>query len=88
MRDASGVRGSERIGDLRTDVGHFPDGEGRASQRHAIDDLGDDVRHAVLGADVEHRDNVGVIQRGDVARFLLESRETGWIRCEIRRQDF
>jgi hypothetical protein len=44
------------------------------------------VRNAVLAADVEHGDDVGVTQRGDVPRFLLEPRETRWICCQMRRQ--
>jgi hypothetical protein len=60
---------------------------GKLAPRNDTPSTSSVTMYAILGADVEHRDNVGMIQRGDVARLLLESRETGWIRREIRRQD-
>ena len=43
------------------------------AQRLALQQLRDQVRRAVLHPNVVHGKNVGMIERGDGARFLLEA---------------
>jgi hypothetical protein len=45
-------------------------------ERCAFEKLCDDVRGAVVGADVVDRHNVGVLETGDGQRFLFEPPQT------------
>ena len=68
MRDASLVRGFQRVGDLPRDAQSFIERH-RPFRRFALDVL----HHQVIWADVVQRANVGMIQRRDRARLLLEA---------------
>ena len=50
----------------RAGVEHVP-------QRVAVEQLRHHVRHAALGADIVHDEDVRMVQRGGRARFLLEA---------------
>ena len=80
VHDAAGVRGAEPGGDLEPVADHVALGKRAAfepdPQRLAVEQLGDQVGH-VAGADVEDREQVGVRQRGDGARLLLEAGQPG-----------
>src|SRR5207244_1687717 len=77
MNDPGGMRSGERGSDLRSDM----DGRGgrqlRAidslAQRFAFDEFGGDEMLAVAFADFVNGDDVGMIERGGRARFLLEA---------------
>jgi hypothetical protein len=74
--DAPAVGGGEARDELERDIGGasqrdrpaFDDG----AQRLAVEEFGDQKWH-VAGADVENREDVGVGQGGDGARFVLEA---------------
>jgi hypothetical protein len=75
--EALAVRGREALRGLRGDVEHLALA-GRAAgehlaQRLALEQFGNDEGRAVVRADVVDRDDVGVVERGDGARFLLEA---------------
>ena len=88
MRDADRMRGRQRIGDLRADLRHFPNGDAQAAQRRPLYELGDEIGDPVVGADVEERKDIGMIESGDVARFLFEPGEARGISGQVWRQDF
>ena len=67
MDDALLVGGVERVGDL-AGVAERDRAGARTLRRYALDEL----HHEVVGADVEERADVGVVQRGDGPRFALE----------------
>ena len=77
--DALLVRGGQAPGDLAGVVDGLPMRQRRGAdaraQRIALEQLGDDVGRAVVGADVVHAEDVGVIERADRARLLLEAAE-------------
>jgi hypothetical protein len=81
------LRRSERRS-IAADLGDFPDGKAGSAQRSAIHEFGDDIRAPAFAADVEHGDDIRMTQRGDVACFLLESRQVRGIRGHRRRQYF
>ena len=90
MNDPPLMRGSETMGDLDC-FGHcLVDGNAAGVQlltkSLAGQQLRDYVRRTVV-ADVEHRQNVGMIQRRGGARFPLEARESLGIARERARQD-
>ena len=57
------------------------------AQRLAVEQFRDDERHAAVGADVEHRHDVGVIERGRGTRLVLEAAQALGVASHIRRQD-
>ena len=92
MNDAFLVRGRQPIGHLNGEV----DGgllwqraaRERVAQRLAFEQLRHDERQPAFDADVEDRDNVGVIERGGGLRFPLEAGETVRVQRELGRQHF
>ena len=90
MNDSLLMRGRESARKLR----RIFDGQSRreaafiqfVAQRHAVDELHDDVRTAVVSADVENRDEIRMIERSGGARLDLESLQTIGIRRQRRRQ--
>ena len=91
MHDAAAVRRRHPAGDLLRVSHGLPQcqrtGGQRASQRLALEQLGHDVRLPFEGAGVVDGDDVGVVERGGRARFLLEALQPRVIRREGRRQD-
>ena len=79
VHDAARVRRLQAIGDLDGHAEHRVKGHRAAThgvkQRLSLEEFGDDIRHAIVPADVVHREDVRVIQCRGCARFLLESRE-------------
>ena len=77
MYDAALVRCRQTVRDLQTDLDRLANPERTAiealAQRLALQQLHDEIRRLGLHADVEHGENVGMIKRGDGARFLLEA---------------
>jgi hypothetical protein len=77
--DAFGVRGGERLGDLRPQLDHLARRKRSAceplAQRLTLEQLADDVGDAAFGADVEDVEDPGVLQRAGGARLDLEALE-------------
>ena len=73
MDDAFGVCGIQRIGDLDAQIENFLDQQRFAihvpAQRFAFDEFHRQEWSPVLLADIMHRADVGVIQRGSSQRF-------------------
>jgi hypothetical protein len=82
VENAAPMRGLKRAGDLEGEANAVALGQ-RATKRRALDVL----EHQVVGADVEDLTDIGMTQRGDRARFLLETAHTIGIRGEDVRQD-
>ena len=91
VHDPRRVGLGEPVRELRGEVQRLARGERAArdqlAQRAALDELHGDVAHAVVGADVEERDDVGVVERRGGARLLLEARATLGIGRDSGRQD-
>ena len=77
MDDAPLVRGGETVRNLDCTVDRLTHAEPAdlLAQRLALEQLGDDVGRTVVGANVEDRQDVRVIERRGSARFLFEARE-------------
>ena len=60
----------------------MPDGPMRCAQSLSLEQFRDDVVDAVRGADVVDGDDIGMIQRGDGSRLLLEAAKPIRIRGE------
>ena len=77
--------------DLDRDVDRLADRQRRRSrpvaQRLALEQLRDEVRRAVVRADVVERDDVGVGERRDGARLLLEAAQAVRVRRQVAGQD-
>ena len=91
MNDSLFVRGREAVGDLLPIFHGFarwnwPSVE-QVAKAVTLQQFGDQVRHAVLRADVEDRKNIGMVQGGDSARFLLETPHPFGISRECLRQN-
>ena len=89
--DAVPVRSGETRRDLRGELERVGDGERpreTLAQRFAFEELGDEVRRAVVGADVEDREKVRMIQRAGGAGFLLEAAEACLVAVHRGGQDF
>ncbi len=56
-------------------------------QSLALQQLGDHVGHAVLGADVEHREDVGMVEGAGRARLVLEAAKLRLVGQAVPRQD-
>jgi hypothetical protein len=85
------VRLRQTVRDLRRDVqrslhGHRA-GDGQLSQRLAVHELHRDERRLALAADLENRNDVGVVERRRRPRLLLEARQAPLVRGERLRQD-
>jgi hypothetical protein len=91
MDDAGRVRRGHAVGNLHRDVEQRPDGDDaafdRRDQRLAVDQLGGDVRDAVVGADVVNGEDVRMIQRGGGVRLLLEACVPAGVGGDGRGQD-
>ena len=90
VRDAAGVRGGEAAGDLPGQVQRPPEAERagveRVPQRLPAEELGDQVGHGPLGADVEDGEDVGMIERRGGARLHFESAKAVRVGDELARQ--
>ena len=79
MNDALVVRRRQSLRNLRGIVGGLARRQGAVvelrAQAAAFEQLGNDEGRAVLLADIVNGKNVGMIQRRDRARFLLEATE-------------
>src|SRR5438105_1606959 len=77
MHDTFVVRGGEPTGDLERIINSFAERQrARAqpfAQRFAFQQFADDVRRAVLRADVVHGEDVGMVEGGGGTRFLLKA---------------
>ena len=91
MPDTAPVRRVERLGDLHPVLDGLPVGQRAAveprAQRLAIEHLGDEIRDAVRRTDVEHRNDVGMIQAAGGARFAAEPRARFPGRSAVRRRN-
>ena len=76
MNDSFFVRRGESVRDLHGEVQRLAHGERPAAQplpqRLSFEQFGDDVRRAFVRADIEDRQNVGMVQGRGGARLLLE----------------
>ena len=85
MHDAGGVRGGHGVGDLDGDFDGAADGTASIAQEGAqsvaLDEFGDQEGLAVVLAELVDGDDVGVVQRGQGAGFLLEAGAAGWSRA-------
>jgi hypothetical protein len=85
------VRGRESAGDLRRDVHRLAHrqrpGREPLAQRFAVEQFHDDEGLSVMGAELEHRDDVGMRERRDRLGFALESCEPLRISGDGRGQD-
>ncbi len=92
MDDPGVMRRGKRAGDIGRDrqpLGERPAlalGEER-SERRAVEQFLDDVAGLAVGADVEHRRDMGMVERGRGARLLFEAREPLGIGGESGGQD-
>ncbi len=77
MQHAGCVRRRERVGDAGHELGALAPASLRRSrpvlERAAVDELAHDVLPPLVLADVVHRDDVGMAQRGRGRGFLLEA---------------
>ena len=89
--DAFCVRRGERVGDDGSDVDRVAPGHRAAAQppaqRFAFEQLHHGVGDALLVADVENREDVGMRERRDGARFTLEAPQRVGIVRKVGRQD-
>ena len=85
------VRRREAVRDLQGVVDGLarrePPGRERRPQRLALEELLDDVRRAVVGADVVHGREVGMVQNAGCLRLLLEAAQPVGVLRERRRKD-
>ena len=90
VRDAAGMCRGEAAGKLSRHVDGAAETEGalveRVPKRLPAEELGDQVRHGPLGADVEDGQDVRVIERRGGARLHFESAKTIRVRDELARQ--
>ena len=89
MDDAVRVRGRQTVGDERREFDGLLPRQPPACQPPpeclALQQLGDEVPHAVVRADVVNREDVRVRERGNRAGLALEPRERVGIAGKIRR---
>ena len=89
MDDALVVRRGQAARDLHANSTALRTGSGAAvqplAQRLALEQLRDDVRRAVVRADVVDREDVRMVQRRGRARFLLEAAQPIGVRRETLR---
>ena len=91
MHDPVTMRGAQRVGDLdgvlqrlRKRNRTFAQPLG---QRLAFEELHHEEVHALVRADVVYRADVGMVERGDGSRFMLEPTTALGISGDFRRQD-
>lgn len=88
MHDPAIMGGGQAVRDLRATLDGFALRH-RATFQHrpqafAFEQFGDEIRRAILLADVIDAENVGMIERGDGTRFLLEAAQAVGITGERR----
>ncbi len=92
MHDALLVRRGQTARDLHAVFNRFALGDGPAlhviAQALSFEKFGDQIGHAVLGADVKDGQDVGMIERADHARFLLKTAEPVGVFGKRRWQNF
>ncbi len=92
MDDSTGVDGGKSFGNGSTDFRGFLMGEGSATKAaaecFALEQLGDGIGDAVVGADVEEDDDVGMGQGGDDASLALKAGESLGVGGEMSGQNF
>ena len=80
MDDSLLVRRGQALRDLHGVFDRLADGKGAArkprAQRLALEQLGHDVRRAVVGAEVVDRGDVRMVQRPGCLRLLFEAPQT------------
>ncbi len=90
VRDPLLVRGGEPVGDLQRVPNCAPGGERAAgelrAQRFSLEQFRDDVRRAVLGSNVEDRQDVGMVERARGLRLRFEASQTLRVRGHRRGQ--
>ena len=82
VRDPGRVRRRQSVGDLGRNVDGFSKAEARAPEGFPVHQLGNEI---VL-PDVVEGDDVGMVERGDRAGFLLEAPAAIGVGGELRRQ--
>ena len=86
MDDALFVRRGQAGGRLPREVDRFRRRQRTLAEprreRFALEELGDDVRAPVVRADVEHSDDIGVVEPADGLSFSGESPKTIFVRSE------
>ena len=85
------MRGGEAVGDLRREIEQPLQRDRSAvefvAQRPAVDELRDDERSTAFDGGIEHRDDVGMVERAGGARFGNKRLDALWIALEPRVQD-
>jgi hypothetical protein len=90
MNDPFVVRCGQAACNLDAVVRSLTDGKMTAaadlfSQRFAVEQFGNEVGCALVGAELKNGDDVGVIERGGSTSFLLEAAKTVGVGGEIRK---
>jgi len=92
MDDAFFVRGSEAVGDLQRVVESLARGDRSAAQavaqRLTLKQFRDNLGRTFTRADVEYRENVGMVQGCGGQRFLFESAQAVGVAGKSLRQNF
>ena len=92
MHDAGVVRLREAVGNLCAEVDRAFHRKraviDEIAQRLSFDQLHREIRGVIDAADFVDRDDVGMIESGGSARFLLETLEAGGVAGEFFGQDF
>ena len=90
MDDALRVGGAQPVRDLRAEVERAaqrqPSPREQRVERRAVEELGHDVRETALDADVEDRDDVGMVECGRSPSLLLESAQAIGVVGHLGRQ--
>src|SRR3984885_9048743 len=91
MDNAFLMRGGQSAGDLHSVIDRLANGKRSTldllAQCFSIEQLGNQIRRAFIGAHLENRKNIGMIQRRGGARLLLEAPQPLGIAGEGRRQN-
>ena len=92
MNDSFFMGRGQAMRDLQSIVESLAHGERSAAQTLAqglaLEQFGDDVRRALVRADVEYRQNVGMIQGSGGQSLLLKTAQTVGVQRKRLRQDF
>ena len=83
MHDAALVRVPDRLGDLTDDLGGSTRRQWTAGDRlreaPALDQAHREERFALMLAELEHRDDAGVVEPGGDLRLLVEASDLGLV---------
>ena len=92
MHDTLAVGGGESLRDLQAPVDGLPLGDGRTvelpAQRFSLEELRNGVGHAVVGPELEDREDVRVREGRDGFGLALEPRERIRVRRQVPGKDF